>query len=159
VFDVNVLVNAMVGKDSSFPLFVELPPATDNPASDCLSLIFDAEEFALFTSPHILRNTLRVLVEKAHVSKDAATAYIDAITEMVAWSHGAIIDPPRKVHEVHDFEDNLILDLVVAVDALILVTDDTDLTELNPWNGRLLMRPRAFVQRAVQARRTRPPRT
>lgn len=152
VFDVNVLVNAMVGKDSSYPLFVELPPTTGNPASDCLSLIFDADEFSLFISPHILRNTLRVLVDKAGVSKEAAVAYIDAITEIVSWSGGAIIDPPRKVHEVHDFEDNLILDLVVDVDALILVTDDTDLTELNPWNGRLLIRPRTFVERAVRQR-------
>jgi predicted nucleic acid-binding protein len=155
VFDVNVLVNAMVGKDSSYPLFVQLPPTTSNAASDCLSLIFDAEEFSLFVSPHILRNTLRVLVEKFDVSKEAATAYIDAITEMVAWSGGAIVDPPRKVHEVHDFEDNLILDLVVDVDALILVTDDTDLTELNPWNGRLLIRPRTFVERAVRSRQAR----
>jgi predicted nucleic acid-binding protein len=155
VFDVNVLVNAILGKDSSYPLFVQLPPTTSNPASDCLSLIFDAEEFSLFVSPHILRNTLRVLVEKAHVSKEAATAYINAITEMVAWSGGAIVDPPRKVHEVHDFEDNLILDLVIDVDALILVTDDTDLTELNPWNGRLLIRPRTFVERAVRSRQAR----
>jgi hypothetical protein len=51
--------------------------------------------------------------------------------------------------------DNLILDLVVDVDALILVTDDTDLTELNPWNGRLLIRPRTFVERAVRSRQAR----
>ena len=155
VFDVNVFVNAMVGKDSSYPLFIELPPTTSNAASDCLSLILDAEEFSLFVSPHILRNTLRVLVERLDVSKEAAVAYIDAITEMVAWSGGAIVDPPRKVHEVHDFEDNLILDLVVDVDALILVTDDTDLTELNPWNERLLIRPRTFVERAVRSRQAR----
>jgi predicted nucleic acid-binding protein len=155
VFDVNVLVNAMVGKDSSYPLFTQLPPATGNPASDCLSLIFDAEEFALYSSPHIIRNTVRVLVQKAGVSEEAARAYIEAITEMIGWSGGAIVDPPRTVHEVHDFEDNLILDLVVDVGALILVTDDADLTELNPWNGRLLIRPRTFVERAVQNRRSR----
>lgn len=145
----------MVGKDSSYPLLVELPPTTSNPASDCLSLIFDAEEFSLFISPHIVRNTVRVLVDKFAVSKEAASAYIDAITEMVSWSGGAVVDPPRKVHDVHDFEDNLILDLVVDVDALILVTDDTDLTELNPWNGRLPIRPRTFVDRAVRSRQTR----
>jgi putative PIN family toxin of toxin-antitoxin system len=155
VFDVNLFVNAMVGTDSSYPLFFEVPPTTSNPASDCLSLIFDADEFSLFVSPHILKNTSRVLVEKFKVSKDAAIAYINAITEMVTWSGGAIVDPPRNVHEVNDFEDNLILDLVVDVDALILVTDDTDLTELNPWNGRLLIRPRTFVERAVRSRQAR----
>ncbi|MFZ2963670.1 MAG: PIN domain-containing protein [Rhodoglobus sp.] len=155
VFDVNVLVNAMIGPDSSYPVFTELPPTTGNPAADCLSLIFDADEFALFTSPHILRNTLRVLVEKTRVSQGAAAKYIDALTEIVEYSGGAIIDPPRTVHEVHDFEDNLILDLVVDVDALILVTDDTDLTELSPWRGRPLLRPRTFVERAVASRKRR----
>ena len=155
VFDVNVLVNAMVGKDFSYPLLASLPPTTTNPASDCLSLIFDAEEFALFTSPHILKNTLRVLVQKARVSEDAAAGYISAITEMIGWSGGAIVDPPRRVFDVNDFEDNLILDLVVDVDAMILVTDDTDLTSLNPWNGRLLLRPQRFVEQAVRSRRTR----
>jgi predicted nucleic acid-binding protein len=155
VFDVNVLVNAIVGKDSSYPLLASLPPTTSNAAADSLSLIFDAEEFALFVSPHILRNTVRVLVQKAGVSSEAASAYINAVTEMVKWSGGSIVEPPRTVHEVRDFEDNLILDLVAEVGALILVTDDTDLTEMNPWNGRLLLRPRQFVERAVQARRTR----
>lgn len=155
VFDVNVLVNAMIGKDSSYPLLASLPPMSSNASSDCLSLIFDAEEFALFASPHILANTLRVLVQKANVSEAAAVSYIDSITEMVGWSGGAIVEPPRKVFDVNDFEDNVILDLVLAVDARILVTEDTDLTELNPWNGRLLLRPRKFVEQAIQARRTR----
>lgn len=155
VFDVNVLINAMVGRDSSYPLLASLPPTTSNPASDCLSLIFDAEEFALFTSPHILKNTVRILVQKAHVSEAAAAEYISAITEMIGWSGGAIVDPPRKVFDVSDFEDNLILDLVVDVDAMILVTDDTDLIDLSPWNGRLLLRPKRFVEQAVQSRRTR----
>jgi predicted nucleic acid-binding protein len=145
----------MAGKDSSYSLFVELPPTTSNAASDCLSFIFDAEEFSLFVSPYILRNTLRVLVEKSDASKEATIAYIDAITEIVTGSGGAVIDPPRKVHEGHNLEDNLILNLVVDVDALVLVTDDTDLTELDPWNGRLLIRPRTFMERAVRSRQAR----
>lgn len=36
---------------------------------------------------------------------------------------------------------NLVLDLVVATDSLIPVSDDTDLTELSPWNGRAILRP------------------
>jgi hypothetical protein len=56
-FDVNVLVNAIIGPDSSYPFFTELPPATGNPAADCLSRIFDADEFALFTSPRTSSET------------------------------------------------------------------------------------------------------
>ncbi len=51
------------------------------------------------------------------------------------------------------FDSNLVLDLAVDVDALIVVSADTDLTSMSPWNGRLLLHPRLFVSRAVQARR------
>ena len=36
-----------------------------------------------------------------------------------------------------------------------LVTDDTDLTELNPWNGGLILRLRDSVDHVVQSRRER----
>lgn len=152
VFDVNVLVNALVGPDSTFPLLGAIPPSTDNPAADCLSIAFDADEFRLYVSPHILTNAARVLAALG-ISTTLAADYIGAIVDIVAESGGQVIDPPRKVFDVHDFEDNLVLDLVVATDALILVCDDTDLTELNPWNGRVILRPSEFVDRVMQSRR------
>jgi predicted nucleic acid-binding protein len=79
--------------------------------------------------------------------------YLETIVEIVAESGGSVVDPPRSVFDVPDYEDNLILDLVVAVDALLLVSDDTDLTTMNPWNGRVILRPREFVARVLQSRR------
>ncbi len=152
VFDINVLVNALVGPASTFPLIAAIPPSTENAAADCLSVMFDAEEFCLYLSPHILRNTARVL-SLLGLSDALAEDYVEAILDISADSGGQVIDPPRTVFDVHDFEDNLVLDLVVATDSLILVTDDTDLTELNPWNGRLILRPRDFIERVVQSRR------
>lgn len=152
VYDVNVLVNAIVGPESTFPLISAIPPTTENAAADCLSVMFDADEFSLSLSPHILTNTVRVL-GRLGLSAALIEDYVDAILDIVTVSRGQIIDPPRTVFDVHDYEDNLILDLVVAVDARILVSDDTDLTELNPWNGRLILRPREFVDHVVQSRR------
>lgn len=152
VFDINVLVNALVGPASTFPLIAAIPPSTENAAADCLSVMFDAEEFCLYLSPHILANTARVL-SLLGLSDALAKDYIEAILDISADSGGQVIDPPRTVFDVHDFEDNLVLDLVVATDSLILVTDDTDLTELNPWNGRLILRPQDFIERVVQSRR------
>ncbi len=154
VFDVNVLVNALVGSESTFPVIAEIPPATGNAAADCLSVMFDAREFCLQVSPHILTNTARVL-DRLGLSRQLVEDYIDAILDIVADLGGRIIDPPRTVFGVHDFEDNLVLDLVVATDSLLLVTDDTDLNELNPWNGRLILRPQDFIERVVQSRRRR----
>ena len=154
VFDINVLVNALVGPESTFPLIVAIPPSTVNAAADCLSIMFDAEEFRLYLSPHILTNTVRVL-GLLGLSDALAKDYVEAVLDIVAESGGQVINPSRTVFEVDDYEDNLVLDLVVATDSLILVTDDTDLTELNPWNGRLVLRPRDFVDRVVQSRRGR----
>ncbi|HEY9499262.1 MAG TPA: PIN domain-containing protein [Terrimesophilobacter sp.] len=154
VFDVQVLVNALVGPESTFPLITGVPPSTDNAAADCLSIAFDAEEFRLHSSPHILTNAARVL-KLLGISADLAQDYLDTVLDIIAESGGQIIEPPRTVFEISDYEDNLILDLVVATDSLILISDDTDLTQLNPWNGRLILRPREFVSRVVQSRRGR----
>lgn len=154
VFDINVLVNALAGPESVFPLIAKIPPRTGNAAADCLSVMFDAQEFRLHISPHILTNTVRVL-GLLGISDALAEDYVEAVLDIVAESDGQIIDPPRKVFDVHDYEDNLVLDLVVATDAVILVTDDTDLTDLNPWNGRLILRPREFLARVIQSRRGR----
>jgi len=54
-----------------------------------------------------------------------------------------------------DFEGNHILALASAVDADIIVSDDTDLTQLSPWQGRPIIRPRDFVARYVNAPRAR----
>jgi predicted nucleic acid-binding protein len=76
-----------------------------------------------------------------------------SVSDIVHQSGGSILEPKRHTSEIRDFEDNLIIDLVVAVDALVLVTNDWDLLELNPWNGRLIMTPKEFVSRVVGARR------
>ncbi len=154
VFDVQVFINALVGADSTYPLINSIPPSTSNAAADCLSIAFDADEFRLYSSPHILENTARVLGELGLTEK-LIESYVEEIVAIVRTSGGEIVDPPRAVFDVSDYEDNLILDLVVAVDALLLVSDDTDLTSMNPWNGRLIIRPRDFVARVVQARRRR----
>ncbi len=154
VFDINVYVNALVGPESSFPLIAEVPPATGNPTADCVSIALDADDFRLHASPHILANTARVL-KLIGISNALAEDFIDTILDIVTESGGKVIDPPRKVFDVHDDEDNRVLDLVVATDSHLLVTDDTDLTQLNPWNGRLILRPRELVERVIQSRRRR----
>ena len=130
VFDINVYVNAIVGANSSYPLIETVPPKTGNASADCLALAFDGDNFALFASPHILENVARVLVQSFNVKTKTAEAYVDLLLEIIAESGGAVIAPAPNV--------------------LILVTDDTDLTSLSPWNGRVLMRPHEFVNRQLQ---------
>jgi len=152
VYDIHVWVLAITGEDSTYPRIPAIPPTSGNPNADCLSIAFDAEEFAVWASPHILANTARVLRELG-VSEGVVDAYIDAILDVIEASGGQVLEPPRVAFDSGDYEDNLIRDLAVAADALIVVSDDTDLTPLSPWNGRLILRPFQFVEHVVQSRR------
>ncbi|MEY4321314.1 MAG: hypothetical protein RL167_42 [Actinomycetota bacterium] len=149
VFDINVFIDAFVGKNSTFPLIEQVPPQTSNAAADCLSLAFDGEHFQLFASPHIVQNLIRVLRNQFGLSDALVASIAEAAIEIVHMSGGSIIEPRRHVGDVKDFEDNLILDLVVATDSLVAVSSDKDLLDMNPWKGRLILKPRKFVQRLI----------
>lgn len=156
VYDINVLVSAFVGPDAEWPFIAQVPPTTSSPDADALSISFDADEFSLYSSPHIMENLARVLVDEYGVQPDRAASVVEAVLEIVETSGGAVIDPPRKAFDVADHEDNLILDLAIAAEATIVVSNDTDLTSLSPWHNRIaIMRPREFVTRVVQMRRGR----
>ena len=154
VYDIHVWVLALTGETSTFPSIPAIPPTSGNPSADCLSIAFDADEFSVWASPHVLVNTARVLGDLG-VGDAVVEDYIEAILEVIEASGGQVVDPPRVAFESDDFEDNLILDLAVAADALIVVSDDTDLTPLSPWHGRLILRPFQFVEHVVQSRRKR----
>jgi len=156
VFDINVYIDAVIGPHTSWPLLDEVPPTTDNPAADCLSIAFDAEAFRLVTSPHIITNTTRVL-RAAGLSEQITARAIAAIVEIVHTTGGIVVEPPRTVFDIDDHEDNLVLDLAVATDAILVVS--TDLTALSPWHSRIaILRPREFVTQVVQTRRLHTPR-
>lgn len=153
VFDINVYVDAILGADTSWPLLDEVPPTTDNAAADCLSIAFDTDDFRLVVSPHIVRNTTRLL-RSTGLSANLTKRTIEAILEIVETTGGAVVEPDRKVFDIADHEDNLIMDLAVATDATLVVSSDTDLTTLSPWHDRIpILRPQQFVARTVQTRR------
>ena len=152
IFDINVFIDGLAGPKSSFPLIEEEPPTSGNWSADAISLAFDGEDFQLFASPHILRNMIRVLRTRMGYSEQFSAIAAETIVEIVHQSGGSIIEPRRHTSEIRDFEDNLILDLAVAVDALVVVTSDSDLLEMNAWNGRLVLNPKDFVSRVVRAR-------
>jgi predicted nucleic acid-binding protein len=96
-----------------------------------------------------------VRVLKAHGLDDTlVTAYLAAVQEIITDSGGDIRDPgPVLDLGSPDHEDNHILALALAVDADLIVSDDTDLTTLSPWHGRPIIRPHQLVRRFVSGRR------
>ena len=154
VFDVNVLVQAVLAGHSTFTTWPTLPPTSDNPAADCVGIVNDAREFSLWLSPHILANTARVL-SAASLPEDLCLEYTQVLAEIADASQGGVVDPPRTVFDCADFEDNFILDLAAHVGAVILVSDDTDLTAMSPWRATPILRPHEFASRVDAARRAR----
>jgi predicted nucleic acid-binding protein len=155
VFDVNVLVMAVAMGKTALRSWPAPPPVSDNPAADCIGVINDATEFALWLSPHILENTIRVLREHADWSKEDAEAYGRILMWLAVHSGGGTLVPPRAVHDCPDFEDNLILDLAVETGAFLVVSEDSDLTAMSPWRGTPILRPREFASRVDAMRRAR----
>jgi len=151
VFDVHLFVNNVVGADAQWPVVAEVPPGSGNPSADAISIVFDNPgRFALFASPHIVRNTARVL-RAAGLDEAFVGAYLTAVTEIIAESGGDVRDPGAVLDlGSPDFEDNHILALALAVDADIIVSDDADLTQLSPWQGRPILRPRDFVSQVLR---------
>jgi predicted nucleic acid-binding protein len=155
VFDVNVLVQAIASGNSPYLSWPSPPPTSGNPFADCLGVINDAAEFALWLSPHILDNTVRVLMTVVGTPKEEAEDYREILIEMADASGGGVLTPPRTVHDCPDHEDNLVLDLAVEIGALLIVSEDADLTSMSPWRGVPVVRTRQFVGRVDAMRRHR----
>lgn len=155
VYDVNVLVGAAAGGNSPFRSWPSPPSTSGNPYADCLGIVVDAAEFALWLSPHLLENTARVLVEAYKWPAAQADAFVSVLTELAEHSGGDVVDPPATVGDCADFEDNRVLDLVVEVGALLVVSDDVDLTSMSPWRGTPILRPREFASKVDGMRRHR----
>jgi hypothetical protein len=57
----NVLVTAAASGNSPFRSWPSPPPVSGNAPADCLGIIVDAAEFALWLSPRIITNIDRIL--------------------------------------------------------------------------------------------------
>ncbi|WP_149259140.1 hypothetical protein [Actinomadura sp. K4S16] len=113
----------------------------------------DAAEFSLWLSPRILRNVDRILVEPFKWEEAKAGAYLTALVAIAEHSEGDVVEPPRTVHDCSHHEDNLILDLVAEVGALLVVSNDVDLISMSPWRGTPIVTPEVFRQKVDGMRR------
>ena len=155
VFDVNVLVSAAAGGNSPFRSWPSPPPTSGNPAADSLGVIVDGAEFALWLSPHILKETGRVLADVLNWESEHVETLLRVVQDAAEHSGGGITDPPHTIGDCPDWEDNFILDLVTDVGALMLVSADTDLIAMSPWRGVPIVTPAQFANRVDGMRRHR----
>ena len=154
VYDIDVLVTAAAGGNSPFRSWPSPLPVSGNPSADCLGIIVDAAEFALWLSPHITGNVDRILADLFKWEQPVVDAYLEAVVaaaEHSGW--GVLPEVPRTVHDCPDHEDNLVLDLAAEVGALILVSNGTCLLSMSPWRGSPIIGPTAFATKVDAMRR------
>jgi len=152
VLDVNVYLDYVGRADGRILLTTPGQIPSGSPAADTLALAF-GDRYALFASPHILRNINRVMHETGQ-SEQTRQKFIEFIAETCQLTGGAIVDPVVRDHGIGDHEDNHILALAKdpAVDADVIVSSDHHLTNLGPaWNGRLIIKPRQFVSHMMRS--------
>ena len=83
VYNINVLVTAAASGNSPFRSWPSPPPVSGNASADCLGVIVDAAEFALWLSPHITANIDRVLAQLFKWSQPQIDAYLRATLKVM----------------------------------------------------------------------------
>lgn len=160
VFDVNVFIDAVVTGQDSFESWPSPPPTSGHFAADCVGIVNDAVEFSLWLSPHVLTNIERVLVALESEGgfeweSQLVEDYLDVLVEMTEAGGGGIIEPDVAVRDCGDYEDNRILELALACQAVLIVSNDSDLLHMTPWRGTAILTPHDFASRVDAARRAR----
>ncbi len=111
-------------------------------------------------SPHVLTNIERVLVTLKSEGgfewePQIVEEYLDVLIEMAEASGGGIVEPSEAATDCDDYKDNRILELALASQAVLILSNDGDLLHMNPWRGTAILAPRDFVSRVDAVRRAR----
>jgi len=160
VFDVNVFIDAVVSGQDSFESWPSPPPTSGHYAADCVGIANDASEFSLLLSPHVLTNIERVLgAPEADGGfgwdPEPIEEYLTVLVEIAEASGGEVLEPHEAVTDCHDYEDNRILELALAGQAVLIVSNDSDLLHMTPWRGVPVLSPRDFAARVDATRRAK----
>lgn len=155
VFDVNVLAGAAALGNSPYRSWPCPPGPSDNPLADCLGVLVDAVEFGLWLSPYLLNNTARVLADGLGWRARDIERVLTVLVEIAEFSGAGVIEPEVTVTDCADREDNHVLALAADVGAMLIVSDDAELTALAPWRGMPILRPKEFLDRVDGMRRHR----
>jgi predicted nucleic acid-binding protein len=153
VYDVTVLAGAAAGGSSSFRSWAPPPPTSGNLYADCIGIIVDGTEFSLWVSPHLLDTVARVLDQGFRWKKDRITRFVSVLVHAAEHSGGGVVHPAQIVNDCDNWRDNQILDLAAEVGALLIVSEDDDLTTRSPWRGTPILRPQEFVSKVDGMRR------
>ena len=66
--------------------------------------------------------------------------YLEWLAEMAEW-----VKPSIQISDCRDFDDNRFLEVLVAGEGDVLITGDSDLLDLDPFEGKAILTPAQFL--------------
>lgn len=129
VFDTNVIVSAL--------LFEESVPAT--------AFFKVLQQGEVLISGQLMNEVQKILQRKKfdrYLSIDEREAFLIALVQTAA-----LIEPSEVISVCRDPDDNMILELAVSGKAQVIVSGDSDLLVLHPFQGIDLLTPQAFLEK------------
>jgi putative PIN family toxin of toxin-antitoxin system len=128
VFDTNVLISALL-----------LPDSKPRHALDCA-----VREGKILLSFAVLAELYEVLSRKRfrrYVDEEDIRPFVAALTHEAEW-----VDVDAEIRACRDPKDDKFLELAVSGRATHLVTGDSDLLALGPFQGIEILAPHRFLQ-------------
>ncbi len=126
VIDTNVLISTLIGKR----LRALLVPIRERR----FELLFSRETF----------NELIFVLKRPSFSRYFSRHDIREFTELLKL-HARFVEPVEKINVCRDPKDNIFLECAVAGSADYLVTSDSDLLTLNPFQNIPIITPKALL--------------
>jgi putative PIN family toxin of toxin-antitoxin system len=132
VLDTNVLVSALLSRSAL------------STASRAVWLA--RSRFRLCLSPWIIGEFRGVLQRPKFARYEFDSESVDAFVASLL-AGAAVLNPTERVSDCSDADDNRVLEVALAGEAVAIVTGDRILQEMHPWRGVPVIAPARFLQR------------
>ena len=127
VFDTSVLVSALLLPNSTPRRAIDIAPHKGKVLVSYAAL---AELYEVLSRKQFLR----------YVREEDARLFVSALTSVAEW-----VDVDIRITVCRDPKDNKFLELAVSGRATHIITGDSDLLVLNPFQGVQIISPAAFL--------------
>lgn len=128
VVDTNVLISAMLA-----------PPGS---AGGVLRHLAQHKATLLLSTATFLELATRLSRPKfdRYRTAEQADNFLDWLADAAEW-----VEPAIRIDACRDPDDNRFLELLIGGDADVLISGDSDLLQLDPFDGRPILRPADFL--------------
>ncbi|TVQ38925.1 MAG: putative toxin-antitoxin system toxin component, PIN family [Wenzhouxiangella sp.] len=128
VVDTNVLISALLTPQGK--------------AGQCVRVLAASGAMLLFSRVTFLELSSRLARPKfdPYRTVEQMNRYLDWLAELAQW-----VRPSVRIEDCRDPDDNRFLEVLVDGEGELLISGDSDLLQLHPFEGRPIMTPAGFL--------------